>query len=253
MKINKLLVVIILIAGLAIVYLLKQQALTSLTPKNSSPEQVSTATSEYAVSIIPTDFSTEINNKYFRLPVGRELVFEAVTQEGKKEKITITIPGETREIMGVNTLVYRDIVTIDGELVEDTKDYLAQDKNGNVWYFGEEVNNYEEGKLVDHDGTWIAGENGAQPGIWIKSEHVVGDVYLQEYYKGIAEDTREVKAVGEAVEIKKGKYQDCVKMYDFTPLDPKSLEYKYYCSETGSLVLSEHLTKNERVELVKAN
>ena len=109
----------------------------------------------------PADFSTVITNQYFSLPIGLKAKSKGETDDGT-ETIEITIPGDTKMVMGVKTLVYRDKVWLDGELIEDTEDYLAQDKDGNVWYFGEEVNNFEDGKLVDHDGSWIAGVDGSE-------------------------------------------------------------------------------------------
>ena len=119
---------------------------------------------DYNPQINPAEFSSTITNPLFNWPVGKRIVLEAKTAEGD-ERIEITISGETKQIMGVEALVYRDRAFVNGELVEDTRDYLAQDKDGNVWYFGENVDNFENGKLVDHDGTWIAGVDGAKPGI----------------------------------------------------------------------------------------
>lgn len=204
----------------------------------------------YNPTISPTDFSTTINNPYFSLPVGKKFVYEGKTKEGV-ERIEIEITGEKRTIMGVETLVYWDRVWVGEELVEDTKDYLAQDKAGNVRYFGEAVSNYENGKITDHDGSWIAGEKGALPGIWMQASNTVGDEFREEYYKGEAEDMGKVVAVGEAVKIAAGNYTNCVKIFDWTPLDKESKEHKTYCAEAGGLVLSEHLVKGERAELIK--
>lgn len=204
----------------------------------------------YNPPINPTEFSTKITNKYFSLPIGKKMIYEAETPEGR-EKVEIQILDETKNIMGVTTLVYWDRVWFNNELVEDTRDFLAQDKAGNVWYFGEEVNNYKDGKLLDHAGSWIAGEKGAKAGIWIKAEHKVGDSYRQEYYKGEAEDMRDVVAINQTVDNKVATYNNCVKMYDWTPLDPESKEYKYYCPSVGAMVLEEHLVRGEKMELTQ--
>ncbi len=204
----------------------------------------------YNPSISPLDFSTTITNKYFSLPVGKKLVFEADTKDGL-EKIEIEMTGETKVIEGVTTLVYLDTVYLNGQLHEITKDYLAQHKNGDVWYFGEDVDNYENGKIKDHAGTFIHGQNGAKAGIWMKAEQKVGDSYRQEYYKGEAEDMRDTVAVGLTVTTKLVTYKDCVKVYDWTPLDKKSREHKYYCPSVGALVLNENLETGKRAELIK--
>lgn len=211
-------------------------------------DRVGVGNVEYNPVIDPTNFSTNITNKYFSLPVGKKMVYEAETQEGP-EKIEIEVESGTRTIMGVETIIYRDRVYVAGQLVEDTKDYLAQDKEGNVWYFGEEVDNYENGALKDHSGSFIVGVDGAKPGIWMKNIQTVGDSYRQEYYKGEAEDMRDVVAVDQTVTTKLATYTGCVKTYDWTPLDPKSREHKHHCPEVGTLVLAENLQTGKREEL----
>jgi len=168
------------------------------------------------------------------------------------EKVVISITGETKEIMGVKTLVYWDRVWVDNVLIEETKDYLAQDTEGNVWYFGENVDNYESGVLKDHAGSWTAGVDGALPGIWMKANPKVGDSYRQEYYKGEAEDISDIAQMGVAVTTEKQAYTDCIKTYDWTPLDPESKEDKFYCREAAGLVKVDHLLKKESKELMAA-
>ncbi|MBE9551909.1 MAG: hypothetical protein IMF05_00455 [Proteobacteria bacterium] len=204
----------------------------------------------YDPVINPEDFTTKIDNPFFSMPVGKKMIYEARTEDGL-ERIEIAITGETRRIMGVETLVYHDREYLDGELVEETKDFIAQDKDGNVWYFGEEVDNYENGELKDHGGAWLAAYEGAKPGIWIKAKHMVGDSYRQEYWRGEAEDMAKIVATGVTVTTSIGTYQNCTKTYDWTPLDPEAMEHKYYCPEAGSVVLVENLTSGERVELIK--
>ncbi len=210
----------------------------------------SLAAEAYDPVINPEEFTIKIDNPYFSMPVGKKMIYEARTADGL-ERIEIEITGETRRIMGVDTLVYYDREFVDGELVEETKDYIAQDRDGNVWYFGEDVDTYENGKLKDHGGAWLAGVAGAKPGIWIRARHVVGDSYRQEYRRGEAEDMAKIVATGETVSTSVGTYQNCTKTYDWTPLDPAAMEYKYYCPEVGGVVLVEDLTSGERVELIK--
>lgn len=240
---------------LSIIYLNKNasdQDKAVVMPKVTPPTDETSKKEVDPANIDPVLFltSTTINNKYFELPVGRKLVYEGETLEDGIEKVEITIPGDTKDILGVKTLVYLDKVWLDDELVEETRDYLAQDIYGNVWYFGEDVNNYEDGELLDHDGAWLAGVDGAQPGIWIKAEHFVGDSYKQEYYKGKAEDMRDVSSIGDPVQIALGSYTDCVKMYDWTPLEPDAKEFKHYCSEVGAMVLETKPDTGESLELI---
>lgn len=221
----------------------------------------------YTPQIKPSDFTTEITNKYFSLPVGKKMIYEGDTADGR-ERAEITIPGTTKTIMGVETLLYRDKVWVDKngngkfndhELIEDTHDYVAQNiTTGDVWYFGEEVNNYENGKLADHEGSWLAGDQnypGAIPGILVKQNPKAGEIYLQEYYKGFAEDTVKVLAINQTVKTKLGTFTGCIRTKDYTPLDPEAQENKYYCpnvviKDVGSTVLIKDLALDEQEELI---
>jgi hypothetical protein len=207
------------------------------------------AVEEYAPAIDPADFSTTIDNPYFSLPIGKQFVYEGETEEGV-ERVEIEVLDETKTIMDVETLIYWDRVWLDGELVEDTRDYLAQDTAGNVWYFGEDVDNYEAGKIVDHDGSWIAAVDGAQPGMWMPADLTVGDTYRQEYYEGKAEDMADVISLTEAISVPAGTYTNCLQTYDYTPLDPKAKEHKYYCKDVAGLVLEVDINTTDRVELL---
>ncbi len=116
--------------------------------------------------------------------------------------------------MGVNTIVVWDRVWLNDELIEDTKDWYAQDKYGNVWYFGEDSKEYEDGKVVSTEGSWEAGVDNAKPGIIMKANPVIGESYRQEYYKGEAEDMADVVALGVKVKVKYGSFSDCLQTRD---------------------------------------
>ncbi len=219
--------------------------------KTSSNTGSNMSSWEYNPELRASDFTTNITNKYFSLPVGKKMTFEATTKEWVQEKVEIEILKDIKIIEGIKTITYLDRVYNDGILVEETRDYLAQHTNGDVWYFGEEVDNYENGKLKDHAGTFIHGIDGAKAGIWMKAEQEIGDSYKQEYYKGEAEDMRTTLATGLTITTKLATYKDCVQVYDWTPLDAKSRENKYYCPDTGSLVLNENLETGKRSELIK--
>jgi hypothetical protein len=205
--------------------------------------------SAYNPQIKPADFTTKITNKYFALPVGKKMTYESTTQGGTTERVEIEILNEPKVIEGVETVIYQDREYKNGQLVEETRDYLAQHKNGDVWYFGEDVNNFLNGILLNHSGSFIHGKDGARAGIWMKAEQRLGDSYRQEYYVGKAEDMRDTVATGLTVSTKLGTYSDCVKVYDWTPLEKKSREHKYYCPKVGSLVLTEDLETGSRSEL----
>lgn len=231
------------------IYVLCAIVIVGLLSGSASALAAITVDTAYSPVINPSDFTTSITNKYFSLPVGAKFEYEGETEDGL-ETIKIEIPGDTKTVMGVKTLVYRDRVWLDGELIEDTKDYLAQDKAGNVWYFGEDVNNYEDGELQDHDGSWLAGVDGALPGIWMKANPVVGETYRQEYYKGEAEDKAKVLSLTETVKVPYGTFMHCLKTLDMNPLEVGTEEYKYYCPQAKQFVLEVNVADGERIELV---
>ncbi len=214
----------------------------------------STAHAEtYAPQINPEEFTTEITNPFLTLPTGRKLVYSGETPDGM-ERIEITMTGETREIMGVTTTVYLDRVFHEDQLVEETKDYLAQNSvTGDVWYFGEDVQNYANGQPTNTDGAWIAGEDSAQPGIWITASPVVGMEYRQEYYPGEAEDMVTIKEVGLTIETPLGTFTDCIKTFDWTPLEEASKEDKFYCPGIAAKVSTHHQIDGDTVTLIEAS
>lgn len=204
---------------------------------------------DYNPIINPDDFTNKVDNLYFNMPVGRMLTYESKTED-EIERIEILVPGWTRNIMGVETLVFWDRVYFNGQLIEDTRDYIAQDSEGNVWYFGENVDNYENGTLVNHAGAWIGGIDGALPGIWMLSNPEVDEEYRQEFYEGEAEDMARVDSLGIGVSVPAGDFINCIKIFEFTPLNDATA-FKYHCPEIGGVVLEEE--GNERVELIEIN
>ncbi len=207
------------------------------------------AEDKYSPIINPADFTVNITNPLFSMPVGKTMVYESTGEEAK-ERIEINVPGETMILMGVQTLLIRDTVSMNGVVKKDTKDYIAQHKDGTVWYFGEQVDNFENGKLKDHHGSWLAGVDNAQPGIWMNATQVVGQDYRQEFYRGQAEDWAKVIATGETVKVAAGTFQNCTKTLEWTPLEPESKAYKYNCPTAGGIVLEEELKNGSRAELV---
>ncbi|HEX6132252.1 MAG TPA: hypothetical protein VF044_11020, partial [Actinomycetota bacterium] len=154
--------------------------------------------------------------------------------EGGDETIIVTVTDRTKEILGVTTIVVRDVVEEDGEPVEDTDDYFAQDRDGNVWYFGELSKNFEDGELVDIEGSWTAGVELAKAGIVMKADPMVGDVYRQEFLLGEAEDVGEVTAIDGSESVPAASCDGtCVVTRDTTPLEPDVAEAKYYAPGVG--------------------
>jgi hypothetical protein len=212
-----------------------------------APEEEETG--EYSPAVNPADFVDIIDNPYFPLIPGTTFFYEG---EAEDETIRneVFITSETRLVMGVNTTIVRDRVWEDDELVEETFDWYAQDKDGNIWYFGEESKDFEDGRLVSTQGSWEAGVNGAQPGILMEGKPKVGDVYRQEYLMGEAEDMAEILALNESVSVEYGSFDNCLRTKEWTPLEPETEENKYYAAGIGLLLEMQTKGGSERLELV---
>ena len=172
--------------------------------------------------------------------------------DGDAQRIEVEVLAERRDIMGVSAVVVRDTAYVNGEIVEDTYDWYAQDSDGNVWYLGEATQAFENGE-VSEAGSWEYGVDGALPGIVMLADPTVGDAYRQEYYAGEAEDMGEVIEVGATVTIGRGEYTDVVVTQDWTPLDPDVIENKSYAPGIGVIHETEVAGGDETVELVEFN
>jgi len=207
-------------------------------------------TPAYAPVIDRNNFVAKIDNRYFPLKPGTTFIYEGAMKDGT-ERIELYVSNQTKVILGVTCVVVRDRVTVNGELAEETYDWYAQDRNGNVWYFGEDAKEYKNGVVVGTKGSWTAGVNGAQPGIIMRANPKVGDVYRQEYYKGEAEDMAEVVSLKEPATVPYGSFEGCLMTKEWTALEPGAVAHKYYAPGVG-LVL-ETIDKDGspgRVELV---
>jgi hypothetical protein len=202
------------------------------------------------VDLDPADFVKEIDNPYWPMKRGSRWVYEEKDSEGAT-RIVVTVTSRAKTVMGIEATVVRDVVTEDGELREDTFDWYAQDKEGNVWYLGEDTKEYEGGKVVSTKGSWEAGVDGAQAGVIMPAKPEVGMKYRQEYYKGEAEDEAEVLSLDEHVEVPFGKLDHASQTKETTPLEPDVVEHKYYVRGVG-LVLAKGVSgSSSREELVE--
>ena len=204
----------------------------------------------YDPAINPSDFSTTINNQYFPLVPGTTFVYDG-TKEGDAEHDEVKVTSNTKVILGVTCVEVRDTVTINGVLAEDTLDWYAQDKDGNVWYFGENSLEYDsDGNVASIEGSWIAGIDGAKPGIIMEAAPQAGDLYRQEFALGSAEDMAEVISLNESVTIDSVTYNNCLKTEEFSPLEPDALENKFYAPGVGNIRTVDNIT-GEFLDLVE--
>lgn len=176
-----------------------------------------------------------IDNPFLPLPVGAVwvLVGEA---DGVPVQLEATSLDETEIVGGVTTRVLQERHWEDGELVEVSRNYLAQNGEGTVCYFGEDVDIFEAGAIVSHDGAWRAGANGARAGIVMPASPHVGQFFKQEDAPGVAEDQAELVAAGQGVSVGLGTFTDTIRFRETSPLEPGSTSEKIYARGVGLLV-----------------
>jgi hypothetical protein len=203
----------------------------------------------YDPVIDPSNFVARVDNPYFPLTPGTTFVYEGQTAEGF-EHDEFAVTHHTRVILGVRCVEVHDTVKTDGQLTEDTLDWFAQDRDGNVWYFGENTHELEDGLITTIDGTFMAGVNGDKPGIIMKAHPVIGDFYRQEFSLNNAEDFAETRSLTQTVHVPTGTFHNCLKSKETTPLETDLLEYKFYAPGVGNILTVDART-GDRVELVR--
>jgi hypothetical protein len=184
----------------------------------------------YTPKIDPADFTTTIDNEYFPMKPGTIFLYK-----GGTERDQMTVTSDTKKVMGVECVVVDDRAWEGDQLVEQTDDWFTQDKKGNVWYFGEDTKEYENGKVVSTKGSWEAGVDGAKPGIIMQANPKVGQSYRQEYYPGEAMDMARVLSLNASVTVTYGSFDHVIETKEWTPLEPGYFEKKYYAREVGPL------------------
>lgn len=204
---------------------------------------------EYAFNPDSIEFVSGIDNPYIPFVPGSKWVYEARLEDGTVERNEIEVLQETRAVNNVTAAIVHDTVFVEGQLVEETFDWYAQDKDGNVWYLGEQVDNYENGLLVDHAGSWEWGVDGALPGVmmWADPAAHLNEEYFQEYYAGEAEDQGQVLSVSETETVPFGSFDEVVKTYDFSALDSELKENKFYAAGIGVIKEVNQVTGEEVV------
>jgi hypothetical protein len=182
----------------------------------------------YRAEIKAGDFVSVVDNPYLPLTPGLTHVYQ-----GRGELNEVTVTRETRQILGVTTVVVLDQVFVDGELVERSYDWYAQDRWGNVWLFGEAHADFEGGVIADTGGSWEAGVAGAMPGVAMLGAPRRGDVYRLEFHRGIAEDMTKVISLGQWSDVPYGSFSNVLVTEDWTPLEDGELERKSYAAGIG--------------------
>jgi hypothetical protein len=177
-----------------------------------------------------------VDNPWFPLTPGTTLVYRGV-KDGEPSRETFTTIADTKLIEGVECTVVRDHLFLSGKLEERTLDYYAQDKEGNVWYFGEDTAELNpDGTVRSTEGTWLTGRDGALAGVFMPADPQVGQSFRQEYYKGQAEDHFRVLDLMASVHTPGATSDQALLTMEWTPLEPNVIDHKYYVRGIGTVL-----------------
>lgn len=180
----------------------------------------------------PADFGAPIDNPYFPLKPGTTYRYKGES-EGEPTVDVFAVTHETKVIEGVVTTVIHDRGYVNDKLEEDTLDWYAQDKDGNVWYFGEDTKQIKRGRVVGTEGSWEAGKDGAEPGIFMPARPKVGQVLRQEDAPGVAEDCFKILDLNASVKTPFVSSKHALRTKEFTSLEPGVIDEKYYVRGVG--------------------
>jgi hypothetical protein len=202
------------------------------------------------VQLRPKDFTTRIDNPYWPMRPGT--VWKYVeTNADETQRITVRVTRQTRLIGGIRARMVRDTARSGDAVVEDTRDWYAQDSGGNIWYLGEATEEYEHGKVVSTEGSWRYGRDGAQAGIVVPAGAQGGCDYREEHLAGKAEDQAVVLARTESMRTPTGFHRHVLHTANSTPLEPDVLENKFYARGVGPVLEIDVSPTWSRAELLE--
>jgi len=188
-----------------------------------------------AFPVDAADWASSGRNPYFVLEPGYFLILEG-EEKGVKIRTEINVLSETKTIDGVECRVVQDKVTENGQVHEVARDYFAfSKKTSSVYYFGEDVDNYKDGKVANHEGSWLSGVNGAKYGLQMPGLPLLGARFYQELAPGVGMDRIEIVSLSETFETPAGKFEHCLKTEETSPLEPGVREHKLYAPGIGAI------------------
>jgi hypothetical protein len=224
------------------IYGQQQEQQTSTSPTSSSPTSQTTEFQDI-FNLENCDFDSRGSNTYFILEPGHQSVLEG-QEDSEVIDLVITVLNETKVVDGTETRIVEERESENGELVEISRNYFAVCEPANdVFYFGEDVDDYEDGEIVSHGGAWLAGANGSKAGMIMPGKVEVGLKYYQEVAQGVAEDRAEIIAVNDTLDTPAGNFQNVLKTEETNPLEPDEKEFKFYAPGIG-------LIQEEAIKLV---
>ncbi|MEO6130597.1 MAG: hypothetical protein ABIQ02_02025 [Saprospiraceae bacterium] len=179
-------------------------------------------------------FSTTGRNAYFILEPGYQMVYHG-TEDEETTDLVITVSNDTKMIDHVETRVVIEVESVNGERIEISRNFFAFcQETSSIYYFGEEVDIYKNGKIINHEGAWIAGgEN--KCGVDMPGLALIGARFFQEIAPKVAMDRKEIISIGESYTVPAGKFENCLRIMETSPLEPGDIEYKVYGLGVGLL------------------
>jgi hypothetical protein len=203
--------------------------------KTASASRLAPTRGAYSPSIDPDNFVDRIDNRFWPLEPGTTYHYEG-TRGNTRQRDDERVTHETKQILGIRCVVVRDTVSEHGRAIERTLDFYAQDKQGNVWYLGEDSFERERGRFVKATDSWRSGVGGAKPGIIMPANPQPGDRYRQEYYPpGEALDQALVLGYRGPVKVPYGTFERSLVTSEYSPLEPQT-EEKYYVASVGEVL-----------------
>ena len=188
--------------------------------------------SRAAPAIDPGNFVRSITNPYLPYRPGTVYVYTGV-KDGQPQRDVVRVTHRTRRILGVTATVVTDVATHAGTVLEQTTDWYAQDRQGNVWYLGEATKARNPDGTYDTSGSWLAGAHGARPGIVMTAHPRVGDAHRQEYWAGHAEDQYWLVDMASSVTVPRGAFAHAARTLEWSRLEPGVIDEKFYVKGIG--------------------
>jgi hypothetical protein len=218
---------------------------TPVTTTMIIAQNTSSAAWKSSFDLQSCNFESTGANSYFILEPGHKLILENdVGQESEQLQLVITVQNETKIVNGTETRIVEERETENGELVEISRNYFAVCRPTNdIYYFGEEVDNYVDGEIASHEGAWLAGIDNARAGMIMPGKVEIGLKHYQEVAPGIAEDRAEIISINDTLDTPAGEFANVLKTEETNPLKPEEKEFKYYAPGIG-------LIQDETLQLV---
>jgi hypothetical protein len=180
-----------------------------------------------------------IDNPYLPVTAHKRCEQRGEDKDGTKTRGVMTLLERTKRFevnrQQVDAAVIQDNSYKDGKLIEIAYDYFAQADDGTVYYLGENVSNYENGKVIDHHGTWLLGKDTDVPGVAMPAHPRLGGQHRLEDVPGITSESNRVEEVGMRAQANGKLYTDVIRISEFIQPEGET-EQKLYAPGVGKIL-----------------